>query len=423
MNSHRDKPKLLIIAGAGASVSFDMPSVAGVDDILNKSAQRDFALAADPSTNLYAHLKDKIDRYFAAHVRPHLRSGAQFEDALYAIYAMGALYAAGQSTAPLGALVAPHQFPDIVQFGNLKAVDRHTLGMLASTLTDDLLDDFRARCKSTPAEKLAPLMAFFAALREEFECAVVTLNYDDLIYRCVPGIETGFDPADGRFDERRLIERPTWSCMLHLHGSVHFDMRVVAHDLHEIHWQEGMNAPFNQNSSGRGGLKTTEGLAFPTSSIVAGYGKTLQMLRRPFRTYYSELDRLVLQSDGILCLGYGFADAHLNEALDAYRDERRRPVGIVDYCSRPETTMTSCGCDIDEPSRQITTALSVFDTHGARMTWLGYKNPGTIADLKGEPELSDDPDRPLAIWYSGMLAACANPAAVINRLQSAQISA
>jgi hypothetical protein len=59
---------------------------------------------------------------------------------------------------------------------------------------------------------------------------------------------------------------------------------------------------------------------------VASYGKTQQILRRPFRSYYSELDRLLSSADGLLCLRYGFADLHLNAALEGYRDARHRPV-------------------------------------------------------------------------------------------------
>lgn len=40
----KDKKKLLVIAGAGASLDFGMPSVAEVNNILLKSAQNDFNL-------------------------------------------------------------------------------------------------------------------------------------------------------------------------------------------------------------------------------------------------------------------------------------------------------------------------------------------------------------------------------------------
>ncbi len=85
------------------------------------------------------------------------------------------------------------------------------------------------------------------------------------------------------------------------------------------------------------------------------------MLRRPFRAYYSELDCLVTESDALLCLGYGFADTHLNEAWKPIETHAAGRVAIVDYCG----------------------------------------HPGVIGDLmnKFEPERSTDSDRPLTIWY------------------------
>jgi hypothetical protein len=41
----RPKPKLLVIAGAGSSIDFGMPSVAGVHNVLANAAHSHFALA------------------------------------------------------------------------------------------------------------------------------------------------------------------------------------------------------------------------------------------------------------------------------------------------------------------------------------------------------------------------------------------
>jgi len=64
------------------------------------------------------------------------------------------------------------------------------------------------------------------------------LPYNDLVHRWLPRLETGFDPVTEQFDERRLMNRASWPCLRHLHGSVHFDMRHAGSgpDLYEIHW-------------------------------------------------------------------------------------------------------------------------------------------------------------------------------------------
>jgi hypothetical protein len=75
-----------------------------------------------------------------------------------------------------------------------------------------------------------------------------------------------------------------------------------------------------------------EGISYPTSPIVAGYGKTQQILRQPFRTYFAQVSRLVHEADSLLFLGYGFSDLHLNVAFSEVRD-RHRPVVVVDWAA------------------------------------------------------------------------------------------
>ena len=52
---------------------------------------------------------------------------------------------------------------------------------------------------------------------------------------------------------------------------------------------------------------------------MAGYAKTVQLVRQPSRTYYSELDRLVTCCDAVLFAGYGFGDPDLNIAFENFR--------------------------------------------------------------------------------------------------------
>ncbi len=153
------------------------------------------------------------------------------------------------------------------------------------------------------------------------------------MYRAFPHLETGLAPNTNVFDASRIFQRSCWPCFLHLHGSVHSDMPMGAssHDMHEIVWQRWhFEASFAQNSFGRSPQLAVAEPHFPTSVIIAGYGKPTQMLRRPFWVYFSELERLVAECDALLFAGYGFRDQHLNEAFTRFRDGRRRPVAIID---------------------------------------------------------------------------------------------
>jgi hypothetical protein len=403
------KKKLLLVVGAGASVEFDIPSVKKVGEIIESAIQEIYPLASVPASNLYKYIQDMIHQYWEKEVPAHLFREPHFEDVLYSIFALAAAYPAGVNTSALGALIEPRALPDVLEFGrSLKKTSRNELRHLAAFAVDAIADGFRKHCKAAEKSKVSEfgrLREFVAALRGEFDLAVVTLNYDNIMHRAYPGVETGFDPATGRFLEERVIARSTWPCMLHLHGSVHFDMPTPSgYGLHEIQWQPDINASFAQNALGRNSRATLEGTDFPTSVLVAGYGKTMQILPRPFRTYYSELDRLVSGCDAALFTGYGFGDPHLNIAFDRFRDGRRRPIVIIGFA--PKGTMTLSGADPDNPIARA--ATHTLHTDVGLMTWLGHRHPHGVDDLLDarEFEISSDPATPLSVWYNGMLEAC-----------------
>jgi hypothetical protein len=70
--------------------------------------------------------------------------------------------------------------------------------------------------------------------------------------------------------------------------------------MHKINWNDNLHSQFSQNSSGRNSQNTSEGINVLTSSIIAGLGKTNQILREPFIQYYMTLDRKIHEADAIL---------------------------------------------------------------------------------------------------------------------------
>lgn len=414
------KKKLLVVTGAGSSLEFGMPSVGRVHEDFLRWAQSDFQLANDPGINLYSYLYEEVVRYQQTNVASYLRNQPNFEEILYIIYALAATYPAQAFTSGFGAFVARRNFPDILQAGRVRSVDSNALRWLASSLVDELLIDFRQRCvaeKTSPSGKFAAYQSLFETLQSEFEVSIATTNYDDLGRRALPTAETGFDTnGNGSFSPSRIFNRKEWSCLLHLHGSVHFDMRSDDKGLHTMYWQEDLEAQFEQNSSGRSGTLVKEGDAFPTSSIIAGYGKTAQIQGVPFRIMYSELDRLAHQADAVLFLGYGFGDSHVNNAFSLFRDSRNRPVVLIDFAEDHAMT-ANAGYDNESPA--VNEALNLFQTHFHSMKWLGHTFAGTVGSLKAASnfERSDDPARRLSIWYGGMHAACLNANKVLAELR------
>ena len=421
----RRKRKLLVVVGAGASIEFGMLSVNGVAGFLSTKTQERYPLFADDSTNLYKYFETTVTADWQAKV-PQLQKTPNFEDILYAVFALATAFPNARFTSALGAFVTAKPLPDVNWMGyKRKTIGPEMLRDFGHFLVDKLLNTFRARCRAVGSQKpaeLAKLRALFTTIGNEFEISVVTLNYDDLVHRSTAGLETGFDP-DGKFVDERIVKRRAWPCILHLHGSVHFDMRDDYTDftgyggLHDIHWEDNLDGQFHQNAEGRSSFSTVEGAEFPTSSIVAGYGKTTQILRRPFRTYFAEVDRLVTDCDAALFLGYGFSDIHLNLAFEKFRDARRRPVTVIDFAD--DNATTASGLELSDGHQTVTSVLGLLKTKKDSMTWPGHPRPDTVAGLKAAQdfEISDDPDFPLAMWYGGMLAACDNIDKVLARLR------
>lgn len=406
------KRKLLVLAGAGASVDFGMPSVSAVGELLSRAASPYFSLSANPGANLYDFIKDELSAYWSR--TSPLIPPVNYEDVLYVITILESYYPAGLYTGPLGAFMGIRQFPDVNYFDNRhRRVDADIFRHLASELVDRILLEFRTRCKGS-IPNIGDLRCFFSVLTAEFDVAVVTTNYDNLIYQALEPIETGFDQA-GMFDPGRVLGRSTWPCILHLHGSVHFDMDTVGNNLHAIKWQADLNAQFQPNSSSRSSNMASGGNKFPTSAIVVGGNKTDQILRLPFRTYYSEMDRLIHESDALLCCGFSFADNHIKDAFGSYRDGRDRPVVVVDCAANGQMLAGSSFGPSDTAAQRMINMSGIMPN---QMVALGYRIPGTVDKLVAAKDFQRHSikGKRLSIWYNGMLEACKNAAGVITEL-------
>jgi hypothetical protein len=410
------KKKLLITVGAGASIEFGLPSVSQINSLLDDRASRDFSLASDPTSNLYRYCRNAIEAYYGTAPKPALRKWVNFEEVLYQLNLLVPYFSDPYRFHGSNALLAPLALPDIVEPGGTqKAVNGDVLRNLTSTLLDTLVDRVIDDCASATATKsaqLAQLGHFLATLRKEFDIGVITLNYDDILTQAFSGFYTGFDPGTGIFEPLSVFGRARWGFIYHLHGSIHFAMMRNGNDMHRIRWEATPTKDASVHATGRNTQESMEGTAYPTSTIVAGYGKTLQILRQPFRTYFAQVSRLIQEADSLLFLGYGFGDLHLNAAFSEVRN-RRRPVVIVDWANDDQDPL---------PFRHDTWShhlLKTLPTNAGRMSMPGHSAPVSIQELKRahEVETSPDPDYPLAVWYNGLLAACQNPAKIISHLR------
>ena len=409
------KKKLLIVVGAGASIEFGMPSVGGIDKLFEQVAAPYFSLVTNPHSNLYAHVRDQINCYYGHNPKAGLRKWANFEEVLYQLNLLVPHFSDPTYTHGANSALQPLTLPDVLHFGrNPSSVDGNMLQQLSSTLIDALVDEFIDRCSQVGMQKageLSELSGFLDALGEEFDLGIVTLNYDNIFTQARPSLRTGFDRDTGKFAPHSVFNNEQWGFIYHLHGSVHFAMSGTGYDMHGITWRDKPEKDHLVHANGRNGQDSMEGLDFPTSPVVAGYGKTQQILRQPFNTFFGQLSRLTYEADSVLFLGYGFGDLHLNATFSDIRG-RRRPITVVDFAQDDEDWVANRN---DNWSYQLGKTIP---TNTGRMHPEGHSAPWSVDELKQamKMEVSPDKELPLAIWYNGMLQACRNPDKILTQL-------
>ncbi len=405
------KKKLLITVGAGASIDFGLPSVAVVDQLLDECAQIYYPLADHPGSNLYRHCRERIAAYYAECKKEYLRKSPNFEEVLYQLNLLSQYLSDDDRLHGGNALLKAQELPDVQEFGRVRRkVDGAVLRSLSNMLMDRLVEHFIDKCDELPTAKpdeISRLGTFLEALRTEFDIGIVTLNYDNVFTRACDDLFSGFDPDTYRFSPLAVLQRADWNFIYHLHGSVHFAMTEPDHG---ISWVATPQKGHAVQASGRNNQDSMEGTAYPMSTIVAGYGKTQQLLRQPFCAYFAAMNRLVHEADSLLFLGYGFNDLHLNSLIS---QAPRRPTVVVDYASDGQDSL---------PFRADEWTYRLFQTipgNANRMSRAGYSSPCLVSQLKMDDELevSVDPAYPLAVWYNGMLAACAHPTKILAHLR------
>ena len=410
----KSKKKLLIITGAGASLEFSMPSVKDVDISFDSWAQSEMPLSNAPNKNLYSFLRDRVNNYYSANTSDPKQTN--FEEMLYLISLLYAMKNDNQYFwyAP-NALMNSTILPQISRFGYLKNTEAIDLLGLHTMLVDNLLNDFRTKCVgllTTKKPEIGLLSKFINKLKQDFEIGIVTVNYDNIFLQADNSLSTGFN-ASGLFEPTKLVPM-NWNFYYSLHGSTHFDMKGGAASIHEIQWEANLAKAFQTNSVGRNAVKTMEGLNLITSTIIAGYDKSNQILREPFRSYFSAMPRIISEADAYLICGYGFTDFHLNHQLEAIRDRKgsSKKIVVIDWADNSKEALSQRN---DDWANGLMNTLTV---EGSSLGTKKYSFPPLIRDLKKDKdfEYSRNPKFPLSIWYGGFLEACKNEGLICKEL-------
>lgn len=398
----------MVVIGAGASIELGMPGVCDIDRLFTEWAKDGYQLANDEAKTLYCYIRDEVNRHYCLNPKIGLRKATNFEEIIYVLLQLSAALGDDNYSLPMNAFLGLKKLPKIKSFAGEKFADGDDLRQLCSRLVDKLIEEFRERCKVAKEKNEANFQIFaefINQLNNDYDIAFITLNYDNLITQACPNLFTGFDD-DGAFNPKNVYERTEWGLIYHMHGSVHFDMQGEDLDMHAIKWNKDLYSTFRGNSLGRNSQDTCEGISIPTSVIVAGYGKTNQIQRPPFRTYYSRLDEIADKATAFLFMGYGFNDLHLNNSLYRIRrGDSKRPVVIIDWASDDQDPLQFRH---DEWSYNLCRTVPV---KASEMATKKHKHTAPdIAELKenGKFEVSSNPKYPLSIWYGGFIEACRN---------------
>lgn len=401
------RKKLLVVVGAGASLDFGMPSVKKIDLLFEEWAKEILILKEDSNKSLYTWIKNILTDYASQNSNSRIDYMLNFENIIYTaqvLYAINTDRESNHFNQRLTPFVVIKELPEIIRFKREKIADGYDFHFLQSYLIDKLLEHFRELCKEFSEQQkkdLGKLNFFFNSLKADFQIGIINLNYDNIILKALPDLETGFDKATGEFQRERFF-KDYWNFCYHLHGSVHFDSKGNATDVHKIYWEENLTSDSLKKSSTSSGFTTTEGINHMYSSIILGLDKTNQILREPFGSYFMQLDRLIYEADAILFIGYGFADHYLNKAFPFIRqDTKRRKVVIIDWANENQDGLNF---------RQDDWTFGLFATIPYNGFEMGYGKKGmpecaAYYKRKKILEKSSNPDYPLAIWYDGILEA------------------
>jgi hypothetical protein len=412
--------KLLIVAGAGASLEFGMPSVNQIDILFTEWSLELFPLGNDRTQSLYTWVKDQMKDYSSQNKKNRIGAIMNFESILYTIQNLSGLHRDkdwknfNNRTMPF---VTLKDLPNIIKYDREESIATgDDFSRLHSHLIDNLLNHFRVKCRTIrndKAKELDELGSFFNKLKTKFELGILNLNYDNIIHTVLPDLDFGYNKITGEFS-KELLYKKKWDFCFHLHGSVHFDMTGSKTELHKIQWNNDLSSTFASNSSGRSGIDTTEGIHHLQSSIISGLDKANQILREPFGPYFMRTDQLIYEADSVLFIGYGFSDMHLNRMFPFIRtDSKERKVVVIDWAGDNEDGMSY---------RHDGWTYGLFKTipfNAYEMNDGKSKEPKSVLHYKRNRilEKSSNSEFPLAIWYNGLLEACRTPQLIFDELE------
>jgi hypothetical protein len=399
------KKKLLIILGAGSSVEQRVPSVRDIDEQMAGWARK---WAVDTGyQDYFGKLWLAVSKYYSTGDRRY-RPGPDFEKVLGEMVALSHWMmpapwgdslreTACSGCAPPDLAFPVHPFMEHAPYNATIAIEDQKDTLLAT-----LARHMRAASLAIDpaAEAAKRYRQLIDGLREPFDIGIYNLNYDTAAINAWPEAYTGFG-ASGQFEPQAVHRRAEWNFIYHLHGSVHHSL---SHEHGgDVRWRNDLSdaVHFFDKPVTSANDKRSEGRAFSRGTLIAGGYKLDQLLIEPFHSFQAALIRHVYSADAVMVGGYGFADVHINRALQNRlgTSASRVPVVVLDYAP-PKTDPMMFRHD---PWAYALSSTLVAP--GDFFRALGNLSAPSPTELAAERAFEISAQHKVAIWHAGFTSA------------------
>jgi hypothetical protein len=303
------KQKLLVLLGAGSSLSQGMPKVSDIDRQMLQFSPTFIGLQQIDATgnhypDVYSAVWHQLGSYLSTGSGPSLGLAPNFELALAEMITLSNW----AKPAPFGSALQPSTsmpLPVPVLPGSEFAASLHVEGQIIHLLKN-LADYMRglSAALDSKSEAFQAYRSILNALRERFDVGIYNLNYDNVALTALADAYVGFD-ENGRFDAAEVQARREWGFIYHLHGSVHHTLQGLF--ANSMGWQKDLSGSFDDGNVGRSQNDASDGKTMPKTTFIAGGHKLDQLLPEPFQTLYSAFVRHVQSVETLALRGASFA--------------------------------------------------------------------------------------------------------------------
>ena len=399
---HRDKPKLLVILGAGSSIPCGMPSVHAIGELM-KCWAHEWALEppCDTLGDVFSVLWKVTSDYYDSN---HYCIGPNYERILGTMTTLAHWLSAPPFGTPLTGVVKNGKPISDLEWllscsnehaARIRVLDQYNFlfGHLASYMRE------RSKELDSTLITFSRYKSILEKLRENFDLGIYNLNYDTVASTAWPEAFNGFD-NQGFFEPLSVSQRPEWGFIYHIHGSVHYCISdpVVRP---WIVWRDDLKSHYSVCGVPQSDMAQNF-RPIPLTTLITGGFKQEQILAEPYQTFYSTLVRHVHEANAILIVGYGFGDAHMNQVLS---NRFQLP---DEYSPYPKVVVL----EKSREDRYRTAHLESHEYRSCEMTHVlntSFASPGkpspkeyrTVKELIQDGHFERDGQNRVALWHGG----------------------